>query len=96
MDAEDALDPEHQDDPMTLDDAHLSDHKEEISKEDTSASGGIVDTANVCDEKVKTSPIYDNDSGESDPVKNKRKKKSEPDTETGLRRSARPKRKPLW
>ena len=48
------------------------------------------------DEKEKTFPINDNDSGESGPVKNKRKKKSEPDTETGLRSSARPKRKPLW
>ena len=27
-------------DPMTLQDAQLSDHKEEVSKEDTSASGG--------------------------------------------------------
>ena len=50
----------------------------------------------MSDEQEKTSPINDNDSGESDPVKNKRKKKSEPDTETGLRCLARPKRKPLW
>ena len=61
-----------------------------------SASGGIVNTENVSDEKEKTSPIDDNDPGESEAVKNKWKKKSEPDTATGLRGSATPKRKPLW
>ena len=40
MDAEDVLGPDHQDDPMTNEDAQFSDHKKEAPNVDCSASGG--------------------------------------------------------
>ena len=93
MDAEDVLGPDHQDDPVTVEDAQLSDHKKEVPNVDCSASGG---TELVIDKKGKSSPLdrYHSEKSESD--QSKKKRKSEPGTVTGLRRSTRPKRKPLW
>ena len=93
MDAEDVLGPDHQDDPMTVEDAQLSDLKKEVPHIDCSASGG---TEVVIDKKGKSSPLDRYHSEESESDQSKKKRKSEPGTVTGLRRSTRPKRKPLW
>ena len=93
MDAEDVLGPDHQDDPMTVEDAQLSDHKKEVPNVDCSASGG---TEVVIDKKGKSSPLDRYYSEESESDQNKQKRKSKPGTVTGLRRSTRPKKKPLW
>ena len=87
MDAEDVLGPDHQDDPMSVEDTQLSDHKKEVPNVDCSASGG---TEEVIDKKGKISPLDRYHSEESESDQSKKKSKSEPGTVTVLRRSIRP------
>ena len=78
---------------MTVEDAQLSDHKREVPNIDCSASSG---TKVVIDKKGKSSPLDRYNSEESESDQNKQKRKSDPGTVTGPRRSTRPKKKPLW
>ncbi|MCG8035390.1 MAG: DDE-type integrase/transposase/recombinase [Candidatus Thiodiazotropha taylori] len=84
MEREDALPPDHHYDPMAFEDAHLSDHEENITdKERTS-----VDIDGTLDEEERISP-----------VESKGSKKEKCQGEPGnvcLRRSTRQKRKPKW
>ena len=50
----------------------------------------------MIDKKRKSSPLDRYNSEELESDQNKQKRKSEPGTVTGLRRSTRPKKKPLW